>query len=117
MTAPNIATAASILGKTAVLIPAPGPTAVISAVATGHLARVESCTAANVTSAPADVTVDHYRSSTATRIGYTLTVPPKTTLTLIGKDAPVYLEEGDALRVTSSVSSALEIVASYVDIS
>lgn len=116
MTAPNLATAASIVGKTAVLIPAPGPTAVVTC-ASNHVYRIMSCAVSNVTGAAEDVTIDLYRSSTAHRIAYQVTVPPKTTLMVLGRDAPVWLEESDALRGTSSTSSALEILVSYEDYS
>jgi hypothetical protein len=48
-------------------------------------------------------------------IGYLITIPAAATLDIINK--PLYLEEGDVLRLTSSTASKLEAVCSYEDIS
>jgi hypothetical protein len=116
MTAPNIATAQNAYGHTAVQQVGTSATAIVTG-ATGHLMKVVGLYVSNVGSgATCDVTVDLYRSSTAYRLGYVITVPPKTTLPILGKDLPLYIEEGDALRLTASAASMLEAVAPYEDI-
>jgi len=63
----------------------------------------------------ATVNVDVYRSTTAYHIAKTITVPADATIDVISK--AVYLEEGDALRLTASASGDLEAVCSYEEIS
>jgi len=63
----------------------------------------------------ATVSVDVYRSTTAYHIAKTITVPADATIDVISK--AVYLEEGDALRLTASASGDLEAVCSYEEIS
>jgi hypothetical protein len=63
----------------------------------------------------AEINVDVFRSSTAFHIGKTITVPADATLDVISK--AIYLEEGDALRLTANAASDLEAVCSYEEIS
>jgi hypothetical protein len=58
--------------------------------------------------------VDHYRATVARRIsGAATVVANKLSITPITIHAPVYLEEGDALRVTGDAISTMEYVVSY----
>jgi hypothetical protein len=84
--------------------------------ASGKVYKVNSLLVSNIdgTSA-ATVNVDLYRSSTAYYIAYTITVPADATLDLLNK--AIYLEEGDALRLTGSASGDLQAVCSYEEIS
>jgi hypothetical protein len=59
--------------------------------------------------------VDVYRSSTPYRIASTIVVPADATLDILSK--PIYLEEGDDLRLTANASGDLEAVCSYEEIS
>ena len=63
----------------------------------------------------AEITVDLYRSSTAYHIAKTVSVPADSTLDILSK--AIYLEEGDALRLTANAASDLEAVCSYEEIS
>lgn len=65
----------------------------------------------------ASITVDVYNGTTATNLCKTVSVPANSTLSVIAKDEPVYLMEGDSLRLTASSASKLEAVASYEEIS
>jgi hypothetical protein len=82
----------------------------------GKVLKVNALYVSNVdgTSA-ADVNVDIFRSSTAYHIAKTVSVPADATLDVISKS--IYLEEGDALRLTASANSDLEAVCSYEEIS
>lgn len=116
MTAPNIAAAQNVYGHSTPLAVTTSPTAIVTG-ATGHVMKCVGLIVANVgTGATADITVDLYRSSTAYRVIYQMTVPPKTSLPIVGKDLPVYVEEADRLRVTASANSMLEAVAVYEDV-
>lgn len=117
MSAPNIVAVATITGKTAVQAVTTTATALITnSAGSGKVMKVDSLMVANVNgSANATVNVDVYRSSTAYRIAYLMTVPAGATIDVLSKF--VYLEEGDALRLTASANSYLEAVASYEEIS
>jgi len=117
MAAPNIVNVSAMYGKTAVLVVTTSATAIVTnTAASGKVLKVNALYVANVDGTNnATVDVDVYRSSTAYRIAYTITVPADATLDLINK--PLYLEEGDALRITASANSDLEAVCSYEEIS
>lgn len=115
MAAPNIVATASIYGKTAVQAVTTNATAIVSnAAASGAVVKVGSLIVSNVDGTNAcNLTVDLYRSSTATRLHYLIAVPARASLVAITKDAAIYLEEGDDLRLTASADSDLEAVCSY----
>ena len=80
--------------------------------------RIVSLYVSNVDgSSAADVTVDVYDGTTARHICKTVSVPADATLSVIAKDEPVYLMEGDSLRLTAGTSGDLEAVVSYEEIS
>ena len=56
-------------------------------------------------------------SGTAYAIQSTVTVPPDSVLTVIAKDAPIYLEEADEIRAGASANGDLNIVVSFDEIS
>lgn len=119
MAAPNLLSATTSNGKTAVVAVGTSATTIIAnSAASGKLLKILSLYISNVDgAASADVTVDVYRSSTAYRLCYTVAVANDKALIVIGSDAPIYLEEGDTLRATASASGDLEAVCSYTDIS
>lgn len=117
MAAPNIVNVATITGKTAVQVITTTPTAIVTnSAASGKVFKVNALYVSNIDGTnAADINVDLFRSSTAYRIAYTISVPADTTLDVISK--AIYLEEGDALRLTASANSRLEGVCSYEEIS
>lgn len=116
MSAPNIATAGSALGKSVGIAIGTSPATAVTTPA-NHLIKIVGLIVANVDGGnTADVTVDLYRSSTPYRVAYLVTVPAKTSLPVLGKDFPLYMEEGDSLRLTASVAGILEAVISYEDV-
>lgn len=117
MAAPNIVNVTTITGKTAVQSVGTSATAIVTnSAASGKVFKVNSLLVSNIdgTSA-ATINVDLFRSSTAYYIAYTITVPADATLDLLNK--AIYLEEGDALRLTASASGDLQAVCSYEEIS
>ena len=46
----------------------------------------------------------------------TVTVPADSTLIVLGKDAPIYLEEGHIIRGSASAASDLQVVISYEEL-
>ena len=116
MAAPNIVNVSSILGKTAVMAVTTTPTAIVTNSVANHVLKVDQILVTNINGTTnATVNVDLYRSTTAYRIAYLMTVPAGATLDILSR--LMYLEEGDSLRLTASANSYLEAIASYEDIS
>ena len=119
MTAPNIVGVSAITGKTAVQAVGTSPTAIVTnAASSGKVFKINSLTVANVDgAAAAEITVDLYRAGTAFHIAKTISVPADATLVVMSKETAIYLEEGDAIRLTGSAMGDLEAVCSYEEIS
>jgi hypothetical protein len=117
MAAPNIVNVGTIIGKTAVQAVATSATAIVeNTAASGKVFKVNALYVSNVDGTNnAEINVDIFRSSVAYHIGKTIVVPADATLDVISK--PIYLEEGDSLRLTANAASDLEAVCSYEEIS
>jgi len=116
LAAPNIFGATTCTGKTAMLIvPASATALLTNAAASGKVLKVNALYVSNVDGSTSyTLTMDIFRSSVAYRLGYVIIIPAASTLDVINK--PLYLEEGDVLRLTGSTSSKLESVCSYEEI-
>lgn len=117
MTAPNIVNVATITGKTAVQAVGTSAAAIVTnSASSGKVLKVNALYVSNVNGANlAEITIDIYRSSTAYHIGKSIGIPINATLDMVTK--AIYLEEGDALRLTANAASNLEAVCSYEEIS
>lgn len=117
MAAPNIVNVSTITGKTAVQAVGTTATAIVTnSASSGKVFKVNALLISNVDGTNnADITVDLFRSSTAYHIAKTVVVPADATLDVLAK--AIYLEEGDALRLTANAASDLEAVCSYEEIS
>jgi len=117
MAAPNIVNVATITGKTAVQAVGTSATAIVTnSASSGKVFKVNALLISNVDGTDnADITVDLYRSSTAYHLAKTVVVPADATLDVLAK--AIYLEEGDALRLTANAASDLEAICSYEEIS
>ena len=120
MAAPNVVNVTSIYGKTvgAALGTSTGDVLVNTA-GSGKLLKLNSIIVANIDgSSNADVTVYFYDLSATTpfHLAKTVTVPSKSTLVVLGKDSPIYLEEGDKIMGLASAAGDLEIVISYEEL-
>jgi alpha-D-ribose 1-methylphosphonate 5-triphosphate synthase subunit PhnL len=116
MAAPNLINSTTILGKTAVLVvPATATAILTNSAASNKVLKINALYVSNVDGAANfTLTMDILRSSVAYRIGFVIIIPAASTLDVINK--PLYLEEGDSLRLTGSTASKLEAVCSYEDI-
>jgi hypothetical protein len=118
MAAPNIASPATVIGKTATQAIGTSATAIVTnAASSGKALRITSLYIANVDGvATPNVTIDHFRGGTARKLVQSIDVPPGAPLVAIDRDAPLWLEEGDALRLTASAAGDLEAVCSYDEV-
>jgi hypothetical protein len=108
----------SIEGKVAVAAVTVTPTALISnPVGSGMTVKINSLYMTNIHGSTAGAyTIDIYRATVAYRMANLKAIAAKVTDTVIGNDSPLYLQEGDSLRVTNSADSIMEAVASYEEI-
>ena len=119
MAAPNLVNVTSIYGKTVGAALGTTITTDILTCAANKLLKINSIIVANIDGTnDASATVYFYDSSATTRyaLAYTITVPADTTLVVIGKDSPIYLEESDQIEAGASAASDLEIVISYEEL-
>lgn len=119
MAAPNMVNMTSLYGKTAVQAVGTTATAIVTNTAgSNKVLKINSLVVSNIDGTNnAEVTVDLFRSSVAYRLASTIIVPADASLVVISKDAFIYLEEGDSLRLTANVAGDLEAVCSYEEIS
>ena len=120
MAAPNLVNVTSILGK--LYVANLGTTLTTQLVANGNnsdkLLKINSIIVANVDGSNAvdvDVALD-LASDSRFYLAKTVTVPADSTLIVLGKDAPIYLEENDRIQAHASAASDLEIIISYEEL-
>ena len=119
MAAPNLVNVSSIYGKTlgAALNTNVNNAILANAGGSNKLLKINSIIVANIDGSNAsDVSVEFFDGSTAYRLASTITVPADSTLIVLGKDAPIYLEEGHSIRGGASAASDLEIIISYEEL-
>ena len=119
MAAPNLVNVTSILGKTqgAALTTSNADQLVCGS---DKVVKINSIIVSNVDgSNAADVSVNFLDSSSGDLVLYlasTVSVPAKSTLVVIGKDSPIYLEEGDKIQALASAASDLQLIVSYEEL-
>lgn len=118
MANPNIVATSMIFGKTDVLAVGTAATAITSNPgSSGKVYKINMLSVANVNgSTSVDVNVDLYRGSTAYHIAKTISVPADSSLVVLGKENPMYLMEGDSLRLTAGSANNAESICSYEEI-
>ena len=115
MASPNLALITSITSKTALAnVNTVAANVIWNTANSNTVHRINSLIFTNVTSGnTVDITVSVERGGYAYRMANTISLSPKTTLVAIGKDAPVFLEEGDGLNISASSNTAAEAIVSY----
>ena len=124
MAAPNIVNVTSIIGKTATtnLTSTSAFSVVSNAASSGLVLKINTLIVSNVDgTASADITINYYTAAalggTAFQIASTITIPADTSLIVISKETPVYLEEDRSIGATASVANDLKVICSYEEIS
>ena len=118
MAAPNLVNVSSIYGKTVGASLGTSIAAVLSnAGSSNKVFKINSIYVTNVDGTnSADTTVQFYNGSNAFELAHTVPVPADSTLIVLGKDAPIYLEEGHSIRAMSSAAGDLQILISYEEL-
>jgi len=119
MAAPNIVNVTSILGKTtaAALDTTLTTSLLANAASSNKLLKLNSIIVANKDgSSTASATISWYNGSTDFYLAYTVDVPADSTLVVMGKDSPIYLEEGQSIRGGASANGDLDVIISYEEL-
>ena len=121
MAAPNLVNVTEILGRSmgADLGTGSNTDILTNGSSSGKVLKINSIIVANVDGSNAStVTCSFYDGSATARykLAHTVDVPAKSTLVVIGKDSPIYLEEGDQIEANAGHASRLTIVISYEEL-
>ena len=119
MAAPNLVNVTSIYGKTMGAALTTSDTTTILTCGSDKVLKINSIIVSNVDGTnSADATVQFFDNSASTRypIASTVAVPADSTLIVIGKDSPIYLEESDEIEAGASATSDLVIIVSYEEL-
>lgn len=118
MANPNIVNVTSILGKTSLVSLSTSTSNVITnSSGSNTVGKLNDIILCNYTSSAVSANVVINRSSILYYLGGTIAIPANSTLVLLGKDTPLYLEEGDVIQANASANSSVTISASYEIIS
>jgi hypothetical protein len=122
MTAPNIVNVANITGvSTFIGITTTTPVVLISnAASSNQVYKINTLLAAGIGATTAITVKIHSAAAgagTSVSIASTITVPQYSSLAIIGKDTPLYLEENRSITVTAAAINSIDVVASYETIS
>lgn len=122
MAEPNLVNVTSIFGKTKLELlkddAISHANASILTCAADKVIKINSIIIASIDSSNActiDVAVNHHDDGRH-YIANTVDLPAKSTLIVIGKDSPIYLQEGDELEARASADSDADICVSYEEL-
>lgn len=124
MAAPNIVNVANITGVSTFIsgISTTTPNVIISnAASSNQVLKLNTLMASNITGSSVNITVKIFNAAagagTSVSIGSSITVPSGSTLTIIGKNTPLYIEENRSIGAIAGTTNAIDMVASYETIS
>lgn len=124
MAAPNIVNVSSIIGVTTSLnLTTDSATSFVSnAASSGKVFRINTLIAVNTDGTDSvDLTIKLHQEAvglgSSVPISSTVTVPADSSLIIIGKDNPIYLEENKSISAQASSADTSSIVCSYEEIS
>ena len=119
MAAPNVVNVTSIYGKTlGHALTTTLTTAILpNGLNSGKLLKLNSIIISNIDGTnAADVTLSMHDGSNDFYLAKAVSVPAKSTLVVLGKDAPIYLEENQTVRGGASNGGDLHCIISYEEL-
>lgn len=122
MANPNIAALSAIYGRTdgVVLTTANTTDLLVNLENSGIVYKVGSIIVANKTNANTTVTLNFVKNLSTTPVTYSIAsvvgVPARASIILVGRDAPLYIDEDKKLAVVAGTAAALDVVISYEEI-
>jgi hypothetical protein len=121
MANPNIVNVTKIYGNsTYIVASASAVTWTALTPAANYVNKVGNIVASNVTASAATITLSLNSAvsggGTAYRIAYQISVPPGASVIIVDKTTAVYVGESQSIVVTGGTASAIELTASYENI-
>lgn len=121
MANPNIVNVAKIYGNsTYIIASASAVTWTALTPAANYVNKIGNIVASNVTASAATITLSLNSAvsggGTAYRIAYQISVPPGASVIIVDKTTAVYVGESQSIVVTGGTASAIELTASYENI-
>ena len=121
MAAPNILSATSIYGKTTGVELNTTTTTGILTCASNKVLKIHTIICSNIDgSSAADVTINFFDTDSdgggtdrTNPLASTVSIPADSTLVIIGRDSPIYLEEGDKITGGASANGDIQCVIAY----
>lgn len=115
MAAPNVFNTATITSDSTAIAPTAGATVMVTnATASAKVYMIKSLYISNINASVSGlITVDLFRGGAAYRVINNVSVPIQCTIIPIGTDAPMFLLEGDQLRLAANAVSLFEAICSY----
>lgn len=123
MTAPNLLSPTTIIGKTTyTFLPNTTANQVASNDASSNkVLKINTLNVANYGTNPATITIGLYTAAalggTMYHIAGTITVPGSSTLNLIDKTSTIYLEEDESIGAIAGTANTFSVICSYEEIS
>ena len=107
----NIADVTKIYGRTTVVsdLTSSSATSVLTT-STNQIVKVNTVMAANKTTSTVTVSLLYNNSA---YIAYDISIPPGSSIALVGKDTPIYVEESETLTAVAGTATAVDLVISY----
>ena len=106
----NIANVTTIYGRTTTVVNLSTTNSTVFTTAANQIVKVNTVMAANKTGS--SVTVNLLYNNSA-YIAYGISIPPGSSIALVGKDTPIYVEESETLTASAGTASAIDLVISY----
>lgn len=121
MANPNIVNVTKIYGNsTYIVASASAVTWTALTPAANYVNKIGNIVASNVTASAATITLSLNSAvsggGTAYRIAYQISVPPGASVIIVDKTTAVYVGESQSIVVTGGTASAIELTASYENI-
>jgi hypothetical protein len=112
MAAPNVINITNLTCKSAVANLTTVTGNIITSAA-NTVVKVNDIILSNYTANSVTANVLFNRSSTSYYVAGNITLPAYSSLVVIGKDSPIYLEESDVLQANVSANASVHITSSY----
>jgi len=118
MTNPNIYSSVTILGKTDALYVGTATASITSNPSgSNKVLKVNSLIVSNASgSLDVDINVNLARGTSVYIVAKTVTIPADSSLVVLGRETPLYLNESDSLTLSASELSAAHAVCSYEEL-
>lgn len=115
MAYPNLLSITLVRAQTAVQnITTTSTIFITNAAASGNVIKAGSVVVSNNDAAnTAEISAEFVRNGFSYNIVNSVIVPPRSTLIVLGKESPLYLEEGDDIKLIASANNHLEAIGSY----